>query len=256
MPTLHELQSSFVNFLVGETSSDFVDTVDAGGADPVSLLAIYRNNMLITLTDTLAATFPVVRRLVDPRFFEYASQTFISGNLPSRPCLAEYGSDFPSFLALFPAAAEVPYLSDVASLEWAISRVMRADIEPAISLDSIVNIETDPAEIRLRIGTGVRFLASEYPVHQIWLTNRSDIEPAEMHLSCTKEHLQIRQTDSLELQCLPPAVWLFRALIADGGTLGAAAEAALELDPLFKLSVALASMFNEGIVVGLADLEH
>jgi Putative DNA-binding domain len=252
MPTLHELQSNFVQFLVGEASSDVVETVDAGGADPVSLLSIYRNNMLITLMDTLAVTFPVVRRLVDPRFFEYASQTFISGNLPSKPCLAEYGSEFPSFLALFPPAAEVPYLSDVASLEWAISRVMRSEIEPEISLDSIVNIETDPAKIRLRIGTSVRYLASVYPIHQIWLANRSDIEPAEMHLSRKREHLQIRQTDSLELQCLPPAVWLFRALIADGGELGAAAEAAFELDPMFKLPVALASMFNDGIVVGLA----
>ena len=253
MPTLHEFQSSFVNFLVGETSSDFVETVDAGGTDPVSLLSIYRNNMLITLTDALAATFPVVRRLVDPRFFDYASQTFISSNLPSRPCLAEYGSEFPSFLALFPPAAELPYLSDVASLEWAISRVMRSEMEPEISLESIVDLETDPAEIRLRIGTAVHYLASAYPIHQIWLANHSDIEPAEMHLSHKGEHLQIRQTDSLELQCLPAAVWLFRALIADGGGLGAAAEAALELDPLFDLPVALAIMFNEGIVVGLAS---
>jgi Putative DNA-binding domain len=253
MPTLHELQSSFVDFLVGEASSDLVETVDGGGTDPVALLSIYRNNMLITLTATLAATFPVVRRLVDPKFFEYASQTFISSNLPSRPCLAEYGSEFPSFLALFPPAAEVPYLSDVASLEWAISRVIRADIEPEISLDSIVDIGTDPAEIRLRIGTGVRYLASSYPIHQIWLANRSDIEPTEMHLSRQGEHLQIRQTDSLELQYLPQAVWLFRALIADGSGLGAAAEAALELDPLFELPVALATMFNEGIVVGLAS---
>jgi hypothetical protein len=253
MPTLHEFQSGFVNFLVGETSSDFVETVDAGGTDPVSLLSIYRNNMLITLTETLAATFPVVRRLVDPRFFDYASQTFISSNLPSRPCLAEYGSEFPSFLALFPPAAELPYLSDVASLEWAISRVMRADIEPDMPLNSIVDIGIDPAEIRLRIGTAVRYLASAYPIHQIWLANRPDIEPVEMNLSHKGDHLQIRQTDSLELLCLPEAVWLFRALIADGGGLGAAAEAALELDPLFELPVALATMFNEGIVVGLAS---
>ena len=107
MPTLHELQSGFVNFIVGDSADDLVGLVEPGAIDPVSLLSIYRNNALITLTETLAAVYPVVRRLVDQRFFDYAASTYISSNLPSRPCLAEYGAEFPAFLALFPPAGRV-----------------------------------------------------------------------------------------------------------------------------------------------------
>lgn len=250
MPTLHELQSGFVDFIVGESADDLVGTIEPGGIDPVSLLSIYRNNALITLTETLAAVYPVVRRLVDPRFFDYAASTFISSNLPLRPCLAEYGSEFPLFLALFPPASGLAYLSDVASLEWAISRVMRSKPEAPISLSAITGECEDAAGLRLRVGAGVRYVGSEYPIRKIWLENRSDTDPPEIQLTEAAEHLQVRLIDVLELKPLPAASWLFRARIADGAELGAATEAAFELDPLFDLPNELASMFGDGLIVG------
>jgi hypothetical protein len=54
----------------------------------------------------------------------------------------------------------------------------------------------------------------------------------------------------LELKPLPAASWLFRARIADRAELGAATEAAFELDPLFDLPNELASMFGDGLIVG------
>jgi hypothetical protein len=253
MPTLHELQSAFVNFVIGEKADDLVGTIQRGGIDPVQLLSIYRNNTLITLTETLAVVYPVVRRLVDPRFFDYAASTFISSNLPSQPCLAEYGSEFPAFLALFPPASGLPYLSDVAGLEWAINRVMRSKPEAPIGLGAITGTSRDAAAIRLRVGSGVRYLASKHPVRGIWLANSSDTDPAEMQLADEAEHLQVRLKDNLELRPLPAASWLFRARISDGAALGAATEAAVELDTHFDLPNELASLFAEGLIVGVHD---
>lgn len=250
MPTLHELQSGFVNFIVGDSADDLLGLIEPGAIDPVSLLSIYRNNTLVTLTETLAAAYPVVRRLVDPRFFEYAAHTFISTSLPSRPCLAEYGSEFPAFLALFPPAAGLLYLEDVARLEWAISRVMRSRAEAAIGLAAITGSREDPAEIRLRLGEGVQYLSSKYPIREIWLANNSDTDPAEMQVPDEAAHLQVRLGDGLEIKPLEAASWLFRARIADGASLGAATEAAFELNSGFDLSNELARMFGDGLIVG------
>ena len=253
MPMLHELQSGFVDFIVGEKADDLVGAIESTGIDPVQLLSIYRNNALITLTETLAAVYPVVRRLVDLRFFDYAAGTFIASNLPSRPCLSEYGSEFPAFLSLFSPASGLPYLSDVAGLEWAISRVMRSEPEVPIGLGAIAGIGSDAAEIRLRVASGVRFFASKYPVREIWLAHRSDADPAEMRLPDEAEHLQVRLNDGLEIKPLPDASWLFRARIADGAALGAATEAAFEPDSLFDLPNELAKVFGEGLIVGVED---
>jgi Putative DNA-binding domain len=253
MPTLRELQSGFVDFIVGEKAADLAGAVEPNGIDPARLLSIYRNNTMITLTETLAAVYPVVRRLVDPRFFDYAAGTFIASNLPSRPCLSEYGSEFSAFLSLFPPANGLPYLPDVAGLEWAISRVMRSEPEVPIGLTTIANICGDAAAIRLRVGSGVRFIASKYPVREIWFAHRSDADPREMKLADEAEHLQVRLNDGLEIKPLPATSWLFRARIADGAALGAATEAAFELDSLFDLPNELAKVFGEGLVVGVHD---
>jgi hypothetical protein len=253
MPTLHELQSGFVNFIVGDSADDLVGLIEPGAMDPVSLLSIYRNNALITLTETLDAVYPVVRRLVDQRFFDYAASTYISSNLPSRPCLAEYGSDFPAFLGLFPPASGLAYLSDVAGLEWAISRVMRSQPEVPIGLAAIKDVAKDAAQLRLRVAASVRYVASNYPIRKIWLENRSDTDPGEIQLAGEAEHLEVRLIDGLEIRPLPAASWLFRARLADGAELGAATEAAFELDLRFDLPSELAIVFGEGLIIGVDD---
>ena len=165
MPTLRELQSGFVDFIVGEKADDLAGAIEPDGIDPVRLLSIYRNNTMITLTETLAAVYPVVRRLVDPRFFDYAAGTFIASNLPSRPCLSEYGSEFSAFLSLFPPANGLPYLPDVAGLEWAISRVMRSEPEVPIGLTTIARTSAGtPRQFGSVSDRACDYIASKYPM--------------------------------------------------------------------------------------------
>jgi Putative DNA-binding domain len=251
MPTLHDLQSDFRRFLTGDPSGGLLQLVDGAGLEPEARLSIYRNNTLVTLTAALSATFPTVCRLVDHRFFAYAAQAFIRDSLPTSPCLAEYGADFPAFLAGFPPAAALDYLPDVARLEWAINRVLHAYPETPIPLASLLAVPGDPAHVRMRMDPATLFVASPYPIDQIWQANQPGMDPASMALGQTGAHLEIRQVDRLRITGLPPALWTFRSRIAEGATLGAAAEAATALAPDFDLAQALAALFGEGLIVRL-----
>jgi len=51
------------------------------------------------------ATFPVVCRLVDRRFFGFAADRYIHDHLPAGPCLFEYGGTFIDAKILFMSAA-------------------------------------------------------------------------------------------------------------------------------------------------------
>jgi hypothetical protein len=249
MPTLLDLQSDFRRFLTGEACPQLLQVVDGIGFDSESRLSIYRNNTIATLTGALKATFPVVCRLVDDRFFDYAAHAFIQHNLPASPCLVEYGGDFPTFLAGFPAAADLDYLPDVARLEWAINRVRRAPHpETPISITSLLALQGDPAQIRLRIAACVEYLASPHPIHRIWQLNQPGDTPAEMVFDRIGAHLEIRNADGPQITDLPPAIWTFRARIAGGTTLGAATADALAIAPDFDLAQALATLFNAGSV--------
>ena len=63
----------------------------ATGSDPAARLAIYRHHVSATLTEALEATYPVVVRLVDRRFFAYAADQFIRRHPPTGPCSSSTG---------------------------------------------------------------------------------------------------------------------------------------------------------------------
>ncbi|MGS0757134.1 HvfC/BufC family peptide modification chaperone, partial [Roseateles sp. GG27B] len=89
------------------------------GSDPSARLAVYRNNVVSSLVDALAETFPVVEQLVGSEFFRAMAVLFVRQAPPRSRVLAHYGQAFPSFIADFEPAQGLPYLADMARLEVA-----------------------------------------------------------------------------------------------------------------------------------------
>ncbi|MFA7290739.1 MAG: DNA-binding domain-containing protein, partial [Rhodocyclaceae bacterium] len=89
------------------------------GSDPAQRFGIYRNNVMVSLIEALADTFPVVQTLVGEEFFRAMAREFVRVSPPVSPVLAYYGDEFPAFVEHFPPAASLPYLADVARLEYA-----------------------------------------------------------------------------------------------------------------------------------------
>ncbi len=89
------------------------------GSDPQTRFAVYRNNVMMSLIDALADTYPVVQRLVGEDFFRAMARVFAQAKPPRSAVMAYYGRDFAAFIDAFPPAASVPYLADVARLEMA-----------------------------------------------------------------------------------------------------------------------------------------
>ena len=104
MSSPRKLEHDFAAALLGGPEDLVVAEIQADGLDPAARLAIYRHHVLATLTEALEATYPVVVRLVDRRFFAYAADQFIRRYPPAGPCLFEYGEALADFLATFPAS--------------------------------------------------------------------------------------------------------------------------------------------------------
>ncbi len=127
MPMLAELQADFRRALLDGDESAVAGLVEGGTAR----LDIHRNNLFASLGAALADTFPAVCRLVDPRFFAYATHEFVRRAPPRCAVLAEYGADFADFLADFPPCRGLAWLPDVARLEWLMARAAcAADATP------------------------------------------------------------------------------------------------------------------------------
>lgn len=253
MLALADLQDAFRRSLLGDDDPALAAAVLDDGLDPAARLRIYRHHVSATLTAVLASAYPVVRRLVDPRFFAYAADAFIRRHPPAGPCLHEYGADFAEFLAAFPPVAHLPYLPDAARLEWAIQAAWHAEDAGAVGPAALAAVPAEEIpEVRLRLDPSIAYVASPWPVDRIWRANQGDAEPDAVELDAGAARLEVRRVeDEVVFRPLEPAAFAFRRALAAGGTLEDAAEAALGLDEAFDLPAAIAALMAEGVVVGL-----
>lgn len=252
MLSLRELQTSFSQAVAGDSSSELLRLIAADGFDPEARLAIYRNNVVTRLTDTLVAAFPVVCELVDRRFFEFAADAFLRHHLPTSGCLIDFGEKFPSFLADFQPAAEPRYLADVARLEWSIHKVLHAAVLPPLAIATLGALTGDPSQVSLRLAPGVHFIASRHAVDRIWIAHQRESTWAQLRLDDGGVCLQISNLQGLAIVGLTPPTWEFRARLAEGESLGTAVAMALAISSAFDPASALAALFGDGLVIGLA----
>jgi hypothetical protein len=246
VPALREVQAAVRTALLGGDEEHARRLVAGDG------LAIHRHHVVTTLTDVLADAFPVVRRLVDARFFAYAADTYLRDHPPAGPCLFEYGATFPDFLATFPPCRALAYLPDVARLEWAIHAAFHAEDVPALEPESLVAVPEDAAaRLIVRMHPSVAYLRSPWAIDRIWEAHQENGRLEDVRLEADEVRLEVRRTgEDVVFARLPPAVFVFRRALAAGRCLGEAVAEALVDDATFDLPAALAALLGSTLVAG------
>jgi hypothetical protein len=242
MPALRELQAHFgASLLGGQPATPAAILGD--GLGPDSRLAIYRHHVLTSLTAVLESTYPVVARLVDPRFFRHAADRYIRQEPPASPCLFEYGATFPEFLACFPASRPLAYLPDVARLEWALNVAQHAPDAPSIEPDGLRALPT------VALHPSVTLVCSPWPIDAIWRANQPGAAPMEIDLGAGGVRLQVwRAGDEVIFRPLSLAEIALRQALARTGQLEAGAEAALAAEPDADLVALVRGLLDEEVL--------
>jgi hypothetical protein len=244
MPSLRELQQEFAGALFDAEAAAATFAV-AGDIGVAARIAIYRNNVFGNYRNALAATYPVVRRLTGGPFFDAAVDAYALANPSRTGDLNVYGDTFGDFLEGYSPAACVPYLPDVARLEWAIDEVGRAG-EPQQSPDAVLaalaTVAPDrlPA-VRMALAPTCRLVASTYPIRRIWQVNqpdRAEVEP--VALDAGGDVLLVRrETDGIAILRLGAGEGAWLAALARGAELGNAIDVAMSVDPDFDFAKVL-----------------
>jgi hypothetical protein len=248
MLSLAELQAGFAAAL-----TDPALAVPAGLRQPAQRrFDVHRNNRAAGLIDVLEAAFPVVRRLVGAEFFKAAAQVYIDREPPRSPVLLLYGQAFGAFLDGFAPAAGVPYLGDVARLEWArIAAYHAADAEP-LSVTRLASVpEASLPGLRFALHPSLQLLRSRFPVASLWAATSGTDAVAAVDMTRGEEIAVLRPMLSIEVRVLPPGGHAFIAALAAGMDLEAAAEAVLAAAPGSNLAAHLQGLFALGAVSAL-----
>jgi hypothetical protein len=198
-------------------------------------LEVYRNNYRGNLHDALAGAYPVIGQLVGEDFLRMLARNFISQHGSCSANLFDYGAELGDFLDHYEPARSLPYLPDVARLEWACHRAYFATDAEALDLARLSQIAPDDyANLLLHVHPACRIVASTFPIVAIWQAHQGggfEIDWA----SGGETALISRRDDAVTVRELneDEAHWL--KAVKHGQSLGAATAATLERFPLFDL---------------------
>ena len=143
-----------------------------------------------------------------------------------------------------PQTASVPYLADVARLEWRVNCVLHAPDSLPLDLAHLAQLEEDAlAALRLQRHPATRLLRCAYPADVIWraVLEQDDRALRAVRLADGPVHLLVqRVAEGVDTLRLSPDEWrIFRALFA-GEPLGHALARAPETDGFTLVSALLA----------------
>jgi hypothetical protein len=255
MPALPELQAGVMNALLGR--ADLASAAPwlrgDGRLTAAQRLQVYRNNLLENGTAALRAVFPVTDQLVGEACFRQMARRFIGAHPSRSGNLHDFGNALPGFVAAADELAGLPYLADVARLEWAWHVAWHAAEWPALTVDALLAVPADqqPA-LQLRLQPGLTVLRSAYPVLAIWQAHQGGFEPESVRLDAGGIDLLVA-AHALDVEFRPlaagEACWL-QALAAGQG-LAEASTAALNDSALFDLGAALQRHIGRGVFTEL-----
>lgn len=216
--------------------------------------SVYRNNVHASLVGALVAHFPVVRRLVGEEFFEATAVAFLRKHPPHTPVLSEYGFAFAGFLQSFAPAAELPYLPDVARLEWALNVAHNAVDAASLGLEALATLPPESAaEKHLILHPAAFVISSPWPVVSIWTANTRDEEIHDLDSRGGGETaLVTRPGLEVSVAMLPAGADMFIAALGRGEALGDAVTITESIER-FDLAATLAVLFNSGAIAALVD---
>jgi hypothetical protein len=177
MLSLRELQLNFFHSIAsvpGGGSANFapglVQVVEGRGKlGPEERLNIYAQMYYARLIEVLREDFPRVAAVLGCERFDRLVRAYLAHHPSTHPSLRYLGRHFAAFLAAWPEAVALPFLSDLARLEWARLEVFDApDIEP-LRVEHLHGFSPDEwPSLKFQLIPAFHALQSDWPVHEIW----------------------------------------------------------------------------------------
>lgn len=248
---LERQQSEFAAALIDAAATPRLGNFLADPASAGERLRLYRSGIAATRLHALSSAYPVVRALVGQEYFAGLCDAYAREYPGKSGDLNLFGASLAQFVGGFASAASLPYLADVATLEWAVHRAYYAADAQPLPRERLATLT--PAALltqRFTLQPACVWLTSKFPIVTLWQAHQSGSVvalPDDMHHEETALVVRPRWQPEVRLSSLAETAVL--AELRGGATIGTAIAAGIATDPSFDSAAALVRWLEEGIFV-------
>jgi hypothetical protein len=209
---------------------------------------VYRNNFIVLNGDALADMYPTIKRLVGDEAFRVLASAYVRSHPPQARTLLYYGDHFPAFLESIPELAELPYLADIARIEFAWTEAYHAQEHPVLTGDQISGITAEAlGQCQLMPHPTMHSIGSNYPIYSIWLANQACDTDELISLDQGESYVIVLRPDvDVEVRAVSRGAFHFLNQLQSGAVIESAYEAAIEQDSTFDLEAFLTQHLLDG----------
>jgi hypothetical protein len=212
-------------------------------------LSIYHLNMRDGLCDVLGDTYSSVRKLVGDDFFKSMARSFVAANPPRSADMNRYGEGFCAHIETIPAAAFLPYLSDMARFDWAWNAAFFAADQKNLNSAAFADISpADYERLGFTLKESVHLIASDYPLDSLWHFCEADGRAPAPNTNEGNVFLIVwRPEMDVQTLRLTEAEYLTLLSLSMGAGLLESLEHGMRVDPLFDMTGFLTKIISLNI---------
>lgn len=254
MPDLLTTQRRFATALFdSQNASACLETLDGDATRNAQLLGIYRGNAIANASGALRLAYPVCEQVVGAECFNELARQYWRQHPPRDGDLNHYGMSLADFIATHEDLVELPWLADLARLEWALHQAGMASDHHALEFSALAHYsEENLAGARFEFQTAMHLLESDWPIASLWQQHQADY-PGEFNLQGLggETAMVFRQGFAAKVFSLPAseAAWLKQ--LHAGTPLMPALHATAEQYPDFTAGPALQNLFNHTLITAI-----
>ena len=228
-----------------------------GTPGEVRIASVYGGAYVTRIQDALAEVYDAVRFVLGEGTFAQLAHDYTARHPSQDYNLSFAGRHLPEFLAASPLTVRLPFLPDLARLEWLVCQAFHAFDQPPADLAQFASLPLEQWEqIRVQCQPSVGLVSSAWPIRDIWAARTQPRDAVRIDVVSRPQHVVVRRDDlTVTCELLEERAALLLARLLAGETLGAACGALAQLE---GIEVSAASVwFNQWARQGLiARLEH
>lgn len=193
------------------------------GVDPRQRLDVYVDGYPARVLESLRESYPALCRWLGDEGFADLARRYVAAAPPTSYNLNDAGAQLSRFLLADAANCGLPFLADLAELEWHVTRAFHADERPPIDPRRLGWSIAEWERAVLVFQPAVALVTSRWPILDLWNVSADADAPALVARPRPQVVLVYRAGLTVRAELIPAAESRMLRSLLDGHTLGEAA---------------------------------